>query len=127
MGRVALPLLAFVVLLASACGTSTSYTLAKTRKCLESRGVQTGARLDFVASTAQGGAFSANLGDNSVKIVFGQNEDDAKNLVGAYERFAFRNVRAGLPDVLRRYTNAVTLWKEHPSDADLSLVVGCLR
>jgi hypothetical protein len=127
MGRVALPLLAFVVLLASGCGTSTSYTLAKTRKCLQGRGVQIGEKLDFVASTAQGGAFSANLGDNSVKIVFGQNEDDAKNLVGAYEHFAFRNVRAGLPDVLRRYTNAVTLWQEHPSDADLSLVVGCLR
>jgi len=36
-------------------------------------------------------------------------------------------VKEGLPDVLRRYKNAVTLWHAHPSDSDLSLVVGCLR
>jgi hypothetical protein len=29
--------------------------------------------------------------------------------------------------VLRRYSNAVTLWHKHPSDSDLALIVGCLR
>jgi len=67
------------------------------------------------------------LGDNDVKLVFGQTENDAQQIVAAYERFAFPNVKSGLPDVLRRYSNVVTLWHEHPQDADLSLVVGCLR
>ena len=127
MARVALPLLAFVALLASGCGGTTSYTVPKTRACLQARGAQVGGKLDFVASTATGGAFSAALGDNSVKLVFGQTEGDAEQIVAAYQRFAFPKVRTGLPDVLRRYNNVVTLWHEHPQDADLSLVVGCLR
>lgn len=127
MARVALLVLALVVLVASGCGGKTSYTEAKTRSCLQARGAQVGGKLDFVASTATGGAFSAALGDNDVKLVFGQTDSDAQQIVAAYERFAFPNVRTGLPDVLRRYGNVVTLWHEHPQDADLSLVVGCLR
>ena len=127
MARVALPLLALVAVLVSGCGGKTSYTVAKTRACLQARGAQLGSKLDFVASTATGGAFSAGLGDNNVKLVFGETEGDAEQIVAAYQRFAFPNVRTGLPDVLRRYSNVVTLWHEHPQDADLSLVVGCLR
>jgi hypothetical protein len=119
--------LTFVALAAAGCGGNTTYTLPKTRKCLETRGVQVGKSLDFVASTATGGAFSATLGDNAVKIVFGQTESDAQQIMAAYQRFAFTNVQAGLSDVLRRYNNAVTLWHAHPQDADLSLIVGCLR
>jgi len=127
VARVALPLLALVAVLAAGCGGKTTYSLAKTRACLQSRGAQVGGKLDFVASTATGGAFAAKLGDNDVKLVFGQSENDAQQIVAAYERFAFPNVKSGLPDVLRRYSNVVTLWHEHPQDADLSLVVGCLR
>jgi hypothetical protein len=127
VARVALPLLALVALLAAGCGGKTAYSLAKTRACLQSRGAQVGGKLDFVASTATGGAFAAKLGDNDVKLAFGQSENDAQQIVAAYERFAFPNVKSGLPDVLRRYGNVVTLWHEHPQDADLSLVVGCLR
>lgn len=116
-----------VVLLASGCGGKTSYTVVKTRSCLQARGAQVGRNLDFVASTATGGAFSAALGDNTVKLVFGQTDSDAQQIIAAYQRFAFPNVRTGLADVLRRYSNVVTLWHEHPQDADLSLVVGCLR
>jgi hypothetical protein len=127
VARVALPLFAFVALLASACGGKTTYSVAKTRSCLEARGAQVGGKLDFVASTATGGAFAVKLGSNDVKLVFGQTDGDARQIVAAYERFAFPNVKTGLPDVLRRYNNVVTLWHEHPQDADLSLVVGCLR
>jgi hypothetical protein len=122
-----LPLLALVALLVAGCGGKTSYSVAKTRACLQARGAHVGGKLDFVASTATGGAFSAGLGDNDVRLVFGQTESDAEQIVAAYERFAFPNVKSGLPDVLRRYDNVVTLWQAHPQDADLSLVVGCLR
>ncbi len=119
--------MALLALLAAGCGGKTLYSVAKTRACLDARGAQIGSKLDFVASTATGGAFSAALGDNSVKLVFGLTENDAKQIVAAYERFAFPNVRSGLPDVLREYNNVVTLWHAHPQDSDLSLVVGCLR
>jgi hypothetical protein len=119
--------IALVALLAAGCGGKTAYSVAKTRDCLDARGAKIGGKLDFVASTATGGAFAAALGDNSVKLVFGQTEQDAEQIVAAYQRFAFQNVRSGLPDVLRRYNNVVTLWHAHPQDADLSLVVGCLR
>lgn len=127
MARVVPLLVVLVALAVSGCGGKTSYTEAKTRACLQARGAQVGGKLDFVASTATGGAFAAALGDNDVKLVFGQTDGDAQQIVAAYERFAFPNVRTGLPDVLRRYGNVVTLWHEHPQDADLSLVVGCLR
>jgi hypothetical protein len=127
VGRVALLGIALLALLAAGCGGKSVYTAAKTRACLDARGATIGGKLDFVASTATGGAFAASLGDNSVKLVFGQTPSDAEQIVFAYERFAFKNVKGGLPDVLRRYNNVVTLWHVHPQDADLSLIVGCLR
>jgi len=114
-------------LIAAGCGGPTTYSAAKTRACLAAHGAKVGGKLDFVASSATGGAFVVSLGDNSVKLVFGQTVADAAAIVAAYERFAFANVRPGLADVLRRYDNAVTLWHEHPADGDLSLVVGCFR
>jgi hypothetical protein len=116
-----------LLLVVAGCGGSKSYGLDDTRACLTQRGAKIGGKLDFVASTATGGAFVASLGDNSVRLVFGQTESDAQQIQQAYERFAFRNVKAGLADVLRRYNNAVTLWQRHPQDNDLALVIGCLK
>ena len=116
-----------IVLLAAGCGGSTTYTLPRSKSCLQQRGVKIGGPLDFVANTATGGAFRANLSDNWVTIAFGDNVKSGVDIENAYTRFALPNVRAGLADVLRRYNNAVTLWHQHPSDSDLSLVVGCLR
>jgi len=122
-------LLVLLALGAAGCGGSTSYTLEKTRTCLTDRGVSIGPvpKADIVGASATGGSFAAALGDNSVKVVFGETEGDAEQIEGAYERFAFSNVKAGLADVLRRDKNAVMLWQKHPQDSDLSLVTGCLK
>ena len=109
------------------CGGSSTYTLKATRSCLQQRGARIGGKLDFVAQTATGGAFVTHLAHNWVTVAFGQNLDGGIQIEDAYERFAFPNVRAGLSDVLRRYGNAVTLWHAHPENADLALVVGCLK
>ncbi len=128
MRRGALACLAASLTLALAgCGGSTTYTLSATKSCLVQRGATIAGKLDFVAQTATGGAFVAQLGGNWVTIAFGQTLNGGQQIEDAYERFAFPNVRAGLPDVLRRYGNAVTLWHEHPQPTELTLVRGCLR
>jgi hypothetical protein len=128
MARLAVAVVAVgIVLFAAGCGGKTTYTLARSKTCLEQRGVKIGGQLDFVANTATAGAFRANLSDNWVTIAFGDNVKSGVDIENAYTRFAGANIRAGLTDVLRRYNNAVTLWHEHPNDSDLSLVVGCLR
>ncbi len=128
MRRLALiAILAALACTVAGCGGQTTYTVAKSKSCLTERGAKTDDTLDFVAQTANGGAFNTELSDNSVEVVFGQTVSDAKQLQFAYQRFAFKNVQAGLSDVLRRYNNAVTLWHAHPSESDLALVVGCLR
>jgi hypothetical protein len=116
-----------LLLIAAGCGGTTTYTTARTKECLAQRGVRFRGKLDFVATTATGGAFVANLGDNFVTVAFGDNLAMGEAIETAYHRFALPNVRAGIADVLRRHGNAVMLWHVHPSDSDLSLIVGCLR
>jgi hypothetical protein len=125
--RIVLLAVGLAVAAAGCGGGGASYTPAETRSCLASRGAQIGGKLDFVASTAPGGAFLARLAGNSVKVVFGETEEDAEGIELAYQRFAFQNVKQGLADVLRRDGNVVMLWARHPDDTHLALVQGCLR
>jgi hypothetical protein len=127
MGRVVV-LGAVVVLLAAGCAGQSNYTADKTRACLTGEDARIApTRGDFVASTATGGAFVAHLPDNSVTVAFGKKMNDAKDIQIAYQRFAGTNVRSNITDVLSRYRNAVLLWHQHPADADLALVTGCLN
>jgi hypothetical protein len=126
VGRIAL-ITVFSVFVLAGCGGNSVYTVAKTRACLSSENANIGGKLDFVASTATGGAFVATLRDNWVTVVFGAKENDAAAIAIAYQRFAFPNVRNNIQDVLERYQNAVLLWHMHPASADLALVTGCLK
>lgn len=123
MTRLAL-VLCTAALLAAGCGKPGDYSAAKSRACLAEKAHVTGPR-DFVASTATGGAFVANLADNFVTVAFGDSVGDADSINDAYHRFRAANV--GIEDVLRQDRNAVLLWHEHPSDADMSLVQSCLK
>ena len=123
-----------VLLVAAGCGSSQkTYTAAATRTCLSKDGATIDGSLDFVASTAIGGAFIAHMpgqpsGDgNWATIAFGSGNADAIQLQLAYERFAFPNVKQNISDVLKRYNNAVTLWHTHPTSDDLALVADCLK
>jgi hypothetical protein len=110
-----------------ACGGSGDelFSPTPTRSCLTEHGAAIGGKLDFVASTATGGAFRARLGTNRVTVVFGETEDDAKQIELAYHRTAAPNV--GVSDILGREGNVVLLWKEHPADDDLRTVAECLK
>jgi hypothetical protein len=115
-----------VATLAASCGGHGSklYSRQKTQACLTAKGVRIGGGLDFVATTATGGAFKAHFAANDVTVVFGASTADADNINQAYHRFHSQNV--GIEDVLRQQGNAVLLWHRHPGDADLNQVAACL-
>jgi hypothetical protein len=124
------PLVVVAVLAASGCGDKgVTYSVAKSRACFRQQAVRVTRvpRSDFVASTATGGAFRARLPRNFVTVVFGETDGDAEQIEKAYQRFAFPNVRQGLSDVLRRNSNAIMLWHEHPQSDDETLVLNCLK
>jgi hypothetical protein len=121
------PVVIVLVLGLAACGKSgdSVYSLGKSRSCLEKKHVRLGGTLDFVATTATGGALRAHLGSNVVTVVFGDTVADADNIDQAYRSFRSRNV--GINDVLREDQNAVLLWHAHPSDADVATITSCLK
>ena len=127
MKRIVLSVVLFA-LGGAACGgagESALFSLQKTQACLTAKQVKLGGPLDFVATTATGGAFKARLDGNFVTIVFGDTAADADNIDQAYRRFHAKNV--GIEDVLQQDRNAVLLWHEHPADADLAEITGCLK
>jgi hypothetical protein len=87
--------------------------------------VRFGGQLDFVASTATGGAFKAHLRDNDVTIVFGATLENANAINDIYHRVHGPNI--GIDDVLRQQDNVVMLYRVHPTDADIALVTGCIK
>jgi D-alanyl-D-alanine dipeptidase len=119
--------LAATVLLAAGCGGTKTYTVEATRACLVKAGVDvTGVSpADLVATTAEGGAFTAHFRDNKVTVSFGLDRKGAEQIVRRYQRFRGKNI--GLEDVLRPKQNAVMLWALHPADAYLQTIEACLK
>ncbi|HVW88873.1 MAG TPA: hypothetical protein VHC01_05350 [Gaiellaceae bacterium] len=119
---------AAVALVAAGCGKPGTklYTEQASAACLQKAGVKAGpvGNSDFVASSATGGAFRAPLTDNEVTVSFGETLTDADNIDQAYRRFRAKNV--GIDDVLRTQGNAIMLWHQHPTDADIATITGCL-
>jgi hypothetical protein len=122
---VAVLILAVLVLAACGNGSGKLYSLDKTRSCLMKKNVRLGGPLDFVATTATGGALKAHPSANFVTVVFGETQADADAIDQIYRRVAAKNV--GIDDVLRQQNNAVMLWHEHPSNDDLATITGCLK
>jgi hypothetical protein len=123
--RIALLLLLALALAACGPAKEPTYDVEKTKSCLEDKGAKIGGPLDFVASTATGGAFHVKLPANELTIAFGENPNDGEQIEKAYVRFHARNV--GIADILKRYSNAVLLWKKHPEQSDLDTVTSCLQ
>jgi hypothetical protein len=120
-------LLAAALVFAAGCGGTTTYSETKSRSCLEKAGVDVTRvpKADFVASTAEGGAFTARFRDNLVTVSFGLDRAGAEQIVRGYQRFRGKNI--GLEDVLKPKRNAVMLWALHPPDAYLQTIEACLK
>jgi hypothetical protein len=116
-------------LLAAGCGGADepdAYRLEPTRSCLEHAGLDvTTDDLDFVASTAAGGALRTDLPENEVTISFGDTEAEAERTARAYRNFAGPTIP--IEHVLFRRANAVLVWGAPPSDVDQMRVTACLE
>jgi hypothetical protein len=127
--RISLPSLAIsLAFLLAGCGGDDSglYALEPTRSCLADAELRpTQKNLDFVASTALGGALRVRFDENLLSLTFGESLGEAERIERAYRRFAPR--RFPIQDVLRREGNVVMLWGVSPTIDQLETVMRCLR
>lgn len=122
-----------LAVLLAGCGGSgdeepSSYALAPTRACLQSEdGVKVSTKdVDFVASTALGGAMRVTVSpENFVVMAFGDDEGEAERIERAYRDFAGK--RIPIDDVLERRKNLVLVWNAPPTGEDESALSDCLK
>jgi len=122
-------LVLIAALLGAGCGGGESepelYRLEPTRSCLEGAGLEvTTEELDFVASTATGGALRTDIAANHATVSFGETPEEAERTAEAYRNFA--GPRIPIDHVLFRYENAVVVWGAPPSEEERTRVVSCL-
>jgi len=103
------------------------YELGPSRACLQQAGVRATTRgLDFVATTALGGAMRVRLPtDNFVDVSFGEDDPEAERIESAYRRFAGRSIP--IDDVLLRTKNVVMVWNAPPTPEERDTLTGCLE
>lgn len=124
--------LAAAAALAAGCGGAGSaedepYVLGPSRACLEQMEnveVETD-ELDFVATTALGGAMRVELLANFVVLAFGNDAKEGERIERAYRQFAGSSIP--IDDVLQRTRNVVLVWNAGPSPEEQNLVTGCLQ
>jgi hypothetical protein len=103
------------------------YALGPSHACLEQGGSRVSTKgLDFVASTALGGAMRVRLAtDNFVDVSFGEDDGEAERIETAYRRFAGRSIP--IDDVLMRTKNVVMVWNAPPTGEERDTLFGCLE
>ncbi|MEX2211512.1 MAG: hypothetical protein WD689_07085 [Gaiellaceae bacterium] len=122
---------AAAAVLAGGCGGSEPaepdrYVLAPTRDCLVELGRDVDTkRVDFVATTASGGAMRVTLDENFLVAAFGADPAEAERLELAYRQFAGKSIP--IDDVLQRQKNVVLVWNAPPSAEHRDAVLGCLK
>jgi hypothetical protein len=124
--------LALAVLLVSGCGRSNKpFTVAGTSKCLQGAHfrVSTKAKdIGFVATSAPNGALRAfTSGSANVTVSFSDDALGAANQIRAYRRFASKQYRRRMRDILFSRRNAVLLWSIAPTPEQLNTAMNCLR
>ena len=103
------------------------YVLAPSRACLEQlEGTEvTTDDLDFVATTAFGGAMRVQLPTNFAVLAFGEDEEEGQRIERAYRQFAGSTIP--VDDVVQRTKNVVLVWNAPPTPEERDPVLGCLR
>ncbi len=132
MGRTGILAAALAAAIVAGCGSTAppepeSYAFAASRACLEqAEGVEVSTDdLDFVATTALGGAMRVQLATNFAVAAFGSDTEEGLRIEQAYRQFAGSSIP--IEDVLQRTKNVVLVWNAPPSPEERDTVLGCLR
>lgn len=121
-GRTQTVLGAFAALTFASCGGGDAdgkiYSPEATASCLVESGAEVSkADADYVARRERG--YQVVIGGKILNIAFGENADDAREILGVYEG-------AGGNEELYRVGNAVVSWDAEPGP-EWAVVDGCLR
>jgi hypothetical protein len=130
MRRVALLLLFGGLVAGCTSGEPSAFTAEPTAKCLSGQGYDVTTddpKVGVVAANAPHGGLLAKEPGNALTIAFAQNGDDAIMTAGAFKRFAPKNLKKHIDDVLRIQKNAVLLWTVTPPQTEMDKVFGCLK
>jgi hypothetical protein len=119
--------------LVSGCGGSggdepNAYRLTPTRQCLlAEKGVKVdGKKVDFVATTALGGAMRVRVSaTNFAVMAFGNDEAEAQRIEEAYREFAGKSIP--IDQVLERKKNLVLVWNAPPTGEEEDALASCLK
>jgi hypothetical protein len=120
------------MLAAAGCGSNAAkvYHVDATAKCLRDTGyrVRTDSdKLGVVAAAAPLGSLRAAQPGNTVTISFGGDRREALNIAGLYRKFAPKELRPHIDDVMEIQKNAVLVWIVTPPADDHAKVLGCLK
>ncbi|MFL5854705.1 MAG: hypothetical protein ACJ77G_19815, partial [Solirubrobacteraceae bacterium] len=102
--------------------------LAPTRQCLAGEeGVKVNLKkIDFVATTALGGAMRVRVSaTNFVVMAFGNDEAEGRRLEQAYREYAGKSIP--IDEVLERRKNLVLVWNAPPTGEEEDAVASCLK
>jgi hypothetical protein len=130
MRRVALLLVLTGLAAGCTSGEPAAFTAEPTAKCLRGldyRVTTDDAKVGVVAANAPHGGLRAFEPGNALTIAFAQNSDDALQTKEGFKRFAPKNLREHIDDVLQIQKNAVLLWTVTPPQDELNKVFGCLK
>ena len=127
-----------LVALLAACGPTQGppddfYEVESTRECLEDAGFRISTDPDevgLITLTAPAGGFLAVHpgGKNRLTIAFGNTNEEAQQIVRAFEAQAQTpQQRRRLRSLLEGQGNAVLVWISEPTNADREIVRGCLK
>jgi len=129
--RLPVCLLVLLAALVAGCNTEPSkYKAEPTAKCLRKDGYQVTTdpkKLGVVEGHTENGGLIARHPGNAVRIAFGASSDDAPGIENGYRRFAPKNLRPHIDDVMRTQKNAVLLWTVTPPQDEQDKVYGCLK
>ena len=130
--RLALLTLALAGLLLAGCssGEPSTFKAGPTVKCLSGKGYRVttdDTKVGVVAANAPNGGLLAREPGNALTIAFGQDSDDAIKIAAAFKKFAPKNLRPHITDVMRTQKNAVLLWTVTPPQDEQNKVFACLK
>jgi hypothetical protein len=128
--RLALAISTALFLAGCSSGEPNAFKAEPTASCLRGNGYQVttdDSKVGIVAGNAPNGGLLAKEPGNALTIAFAQDSDAAIKTAAAIKKFAPKNLRLHITDVMRTQKNAVLLWTITPPQDELDKAFACLK